>query len=598
MIETFKKLFEILPDSDKWKFAALFLMMLIGMLLEVIGIGMIPVFISAVADPEMVLEHEWGGTVASYLGINNSQDLLLYGGIGLVVAFFVKGCYLLWFNYVKSKFVYNRFSIISSSLFKTYLTAPYTFHLNRNTAELIRNVTSETRYISNNVMMPSMNILMESITALGIFSLLFFSEPFITFISFIVIGGGGWLLLRSFRTKFRNYGQLASKERSRMIQGVNEGLGGFKEVTVMNRQSFFFKRFDEFVKNLTTAEIFKDVANNASKPTIEFIAVAGMIFIAFTMSWQDRSMATIISILTLFGAAMVRLMPAISKIISGLTQLRYYIYALDPVHSDINSLKKNYKNFEENIDKTEKLPFNHSIKLKDVVYRYPNSEENVLKEINLSIPKSSSIGFVGSTGAGKSTIVDIILGLLEPNKGLVLVDGVDINKNKRIWQNNVGYIPQFIYLSDDTIRNNIAFGISEEQISEEKVWAAIEAAQLEKFIDELPNGLDTMVGENGVRLSGGQRQRIGIARAIYNNPEVLIMDEGTSSLDNVTENKVISAIEALKGKRTVIMIAHRLSTVKNCDTLYMLKEGKIIEQGSYEELLKANKDFKMMDSVD
>jgi len=379
-----------------------------------------------------------------------------------------------------------------------------------------------------------------------------------------------------------------------MIQGVNEGLGGFKDVTVMNRKKMFFNKFKEYVNNLTEAEIFKGTAKASSKPIIEFASVFGMIFIAFAMIWQDRPISTVVPVLTLFGAATVRLMPAVNRVVNQLTGLRYYIHALSPVHADLTSMEEYYLETKESSNNNEKLKFNNSIIVKDLWYKYPNTEDFVLKDINIKVPKNSAIGFVGSTGAGKSTIVDVILGLLSPDKGKVIVDETDISENKRAWQNNVGYIPQFIYLSDDTIRHNIAFGIPEELISEKKINAAIEAAQLEDFIQDLPEGIDTVVGEEGVRLSGGQKQRIGIARALYDNPDVLIMDEATSSLDNVTERKVISAIEALKGERTIIMIAHRLTTVENCDVLYMMKDGKVIEKGTYDELLESSYDFQKM----
>jgi ATP-binding cassette subfamily C protein len=319
-----------------------------------------------------------------------------------------------------------------------------------------------------------------------------------------------------------------------------------------------------------------------------------MLLIALVMVLQGRSMSSIIPILTLFGAATVRLMPAVNQVVQKLTQLRYYIYSLSPVHRDIMEMKDYHSQTMQESHVTEKLPFKESLSLKNIWYKYPNSDDYVLKGINLTIQKNTAIGFVGPTGVGKSTIVDVILGLLESEKGQVLVDGEDIVNNKRAWQNNVGYIPQFIYLSDDTMRNNIAFGIPESSISEEKIEAAVEAAQLKEFVDRLPDGLDSIVGEDGVRLSGGQRQRIGIARALYDNPDVLIMDEATSSLDNLTEQNVIAAIEAIKGERTIIMIAHRLSTVKNCDQLYLLEDGQVVQQGTYGELLQTSSQFRKM----
>lgn len=594
MLDTLKKLLDILPDSDGWKFAALFGLMMIGTVLELAGIGMIPVFIGALSNPEMIFNNQWIGPVAAYLGIETAKELLIYGGIGLLIIFLVKGAYLIWFNYIKAKFIYNRFTIIASRLFETYLSAPYAFHLERNTAELIRNVTNETRFISNHVMLPFLIILMNAVTVTGIFLLLLFVEPIVTIIAFIIIGGGGGFFLKIIRNRLKKHGSTAANERSRMIQGVNEGLGGFKDVTVMNRQKLFLDRFKEYAKNLTQSQIFKTIAGSSSKPVIEFFAVSGLITIAFTMIWRGSPMGSIIPILALFGAATVKLMPAIQQIIMRINTLRYYVHALKPVHKDIKSMEDYYQKARQNTAIKRKLPFNDIIVLKNVCYRYPNSKEDVLKNINISILERSTVGFVGPTGAGKSTIVDVLLGLLDPNKGQVTVDGVDIKDEKRAWQNNAGYIPQFIYLSDDTIKNNIAFGIPDELISDEKVKAAVEAAQLKDFIENLPRRLNTKVGEDGVQLSGGQRQRVGIARALYNNPEVLIMDEGTSSLDNYTEKQVISAIEALKGERTIIMIAHRLTTVKNCDQLFMINQGEIVDKGTHDELLNRSKEFQKM----
>jgi ATP-binding cassette subfamily C protein len=594
MFKTLKKLSDLLPDSDRWKFVALFLLMVFGTLLEVIGIGMIPVFISAVADPGLVLNNHWLGPVASFAGIHNGEDLLLYGGIGLIIIFLLKGIYGIWLNYVQSKFVYNRFALFAEHLFETYLSAPYTFHLNRNTAELIRNVTNETRYISNRVMMGFIKVLTNSVMILGIFILLIASEPLITIATFLIIGGCGGLILRGLRKSLRRYGKVASNERSRMIQGVNEGLGGFKDITVMNRQKMFVNRIKKYISNLTEAQIFRGVASSAGKPMIEFVAVVAMLFIAFLLVWQGREMSSIIPILTLFGAATIRLMPAVNNVIQQVIKLRYYMYAVDPVYDDMMDMKDDYKQKKQERRITEKLSFERAINLQNTWYRYPNSKSYVLKGIDLSIPKNSAVGFVGPTGVGKSTIVDVILGLLELNEGKVFVDGIDIQSKRRAWQNNVGYIPQFIYLSDDTIRNNIAFGIPEALIEDKKVQAAIEAAQLKDLVSRLPEGTETLVGENGVRLSGGQRQRIGIARALYDNPNVLIMDEATSSLDSVTERNVMSALEALKGERTIIMIAHRLSTVKNCDQLYLLEDGQVARKGTYAELVQTSDQFRRM----
>ena len=594
MLSASKKLYQLLTQKDLVKFVLLFGLMLMGMMLEVIGIGMIPVFISSVADPELLFANRYAAKILTLMGIDDSRELLIAGGIILIAVFFVKGLYMIGLNYAKSRFVYGRFQSISSALFKTYLFSPYIYHLNRNTADLIRNVTNETSLISSCVLLPILTILMQSVTTLGIFALLLVVEPVITLFTFLVIGCFSGFTLKLLKNRIRMHGEIAVKERSRLIKGVNEGMGGIKYVAVTSRQNFFLNKFNHYLQNLKKAEIFMSISGQAIKPVNEFIAVLGMMIIAFIMIYQGRPLTAVIPVLTLFGAAAIKLIPATTQIVSQLNTLRYYSHSLDPVYRDIMKKRKMDSAGFLKADEYETLPFKSEIVLRDVVFCYPNTDVQAINGINLTIKKGEAIGFVGASGAGKTTIVDVILGLLDPQTGGIYVDGVLITAHKQGWQNNIGYIPQFIFLADDTIRNNIAFGIPEGEISDEKITAAIKAAQLEEFVNTLENGINTEIGEQGARISGGQRQRIGIARALYNNPDVLIMDEATSALDNITEKYVINAIESLKGKRTIIMIAHRLTTVMNCDRLFIMQNGKIMSEGSYDELLKTNDYFREM----
>ncbi len=568
--------------------------MLLGTLLDVIGIGMIPVFISSLSHPDLLLQNANAKPVLFILHVTNPKELLFTGAFILIFIFLLKGIFTIVLEYIKAKFVYRCYQFISGKLFKTYMYSPYTFHLNRNSAQLIRTATSNTYELANNVMVSFLVILTQVITVLGIFVLLIFVEPVISIFTFLALGGCAAIFLFLIKNKLKRYGDISAYEYSKIIQAVSEGLGGFKEASVMNRKSFFINRFDRYFSNLKKSLIFVATSNQSAKPIVEFIAVAGMMSICIVMTLQGRPIGAIIPILTLFAAAAFKLMPALTQIMSQLAQLKYYGYALDSVHKDIFEQTENIE-LNSNVNSSKgKLNFGHEIKINKVSYNYPNTNELALNCVSLNIPRGSAIAFVGASGAGKSTIVDLILGLLEPQQGDILVDGKNIFENKAAWQNNVGYIPQYIYLSDDTIRNNIAFGIPDDEISEEKISAAVDAAQLNDFVRSLKAGLDTMVGERGVRLSGGQRQRIGIARAIYNNPELLIMDEATSALDNITEKQVIEAIEALKGKRTIIMIAHRLTTVMNCDRLYYMERGEIIKAGNYQELIKESSNFRKM----
>lgn len=588
-----KKLLNLLPPGDKLKLALLILLMLIGAALEVIGIGMLPAFVAIVATPERVLEIERLAAIWELLDIRGGGDLLLYGAILLIAVFFIKNTYLIAYYYIETRFIHNRYGRISSRLYEVYMRAPYVFHLKRNTSELLRNVTQETSYLLKRVMTPLLKIVKDAVLISAIFLFLVYIEPVITLGAMLFLGGSGFLFMRILKKKIRYYGKQAQQDRRNMIQDVNEGLGGFKDVTVLNRQDTFISRFTTHVKRYAKSQVFRTLANKSTKPVMETIAVSGMLFIAVMLYIQGRGLEVVVPILTLFGAATIRLMPAIQEMVKAINDLRYYKFSVDPIHRDIRDLEPE-RHFRK--QKEEKpLVFNDTLTCDNVGYSYPDSEKTAVQKLSLTIPKGSVVGFVGASGAGKTTLVDMLLGLLEPQQGIILVDGkVNIYENTSAWQKKVGYIPQFIYLCDDSLRANIAFGVPENEVNEDQLKDAIKAAQLTELVERLSNGMDTVIGERGVLLSGGQRQRIGIARALYHNPEVLIMDEATSALDNVTEKYVIEAIERLRGERTIIMIAHRLTTVQNCDTLFIMKDGMLQDSGTYEELIKNNVGFKQL----
>ncbi len=592
MIELLKKLLEILPTKDRAKLVILFFLMLVGGFLEAVSIGIVAGFVAVVADPNILFEIEYLKKPLDFLGVSTSRDILVYGTFLLIGVFLIKNAYIAFYKYIKSRFVYNRYRSISTRLFNIYMNVPYSFHLRCNSADLVRNITTETRYLASHVMLPILEIATEAVMALGILILLFAVEPVVTLAALVLLGGTSVLFLKTTKNRVRKHGQKTLKERAGIIKVVNEGIGGFKDATIMNRQKWFVDKFKRSIHSLSKAEIVRQTTSQSVRPAMETIAVSGMLLIAIVLLRQGYSMAALVPILALFALSIQRLLPAMNKIIEQYTSLRYHAYAADPIHQDLTNLKDYAGKPAE--DEEERIHLKEKIEVKNLTYVYPKSEEEVLKDISLAIPKSSAVGFVGATGSGKTTLVDLILGLLTPTKGNVYVDGKDIKNNLLAWQRNIGYIPQFIYLSDDTIKNNIAFGLTEEEIDNEKLQEAIRVAQLDDFINTLPKGVDTFIGERGIRLSGGQRQRIGIARALYNNPEVLVMDEATSSLDNITEKFVIQAIERLKKERTVIIIAHRLTTVKNCDKLYLVKDGRIAAEGSYDDLLESDEDFKSM----
>ena len=590
----FHKLRRLFTREEKFKIVILFVMMMVAAALEVVGIGMIPVFVSIVASPDRVIGHETWGPIIQRFGIEGSRELLIYGASALIVVFFIKNLYIIAYRYLEARFIFNRRYMFSHRLMRAYMQAPYTFYLQRNTNELLRNTTSEVNLLVNNVLEPLMKISKEAIMSSGVILFLLVLEPLITLFVMLVMGGVAGLFLFITQRKVKQYGIEAQRYRSDMMKSARQGFGGIKDARVLNREAHLVELFRRMALRSSRLQLMKKVISEIPRPMVETIAVTGIMAIALIMHLQGRPIVDIVPIIALFGVATVRLMPAIEQSTRKLTDLRYNLAAVNPVYDDLSSLKDYQKEFRTDREKKEKTFLTESIRINDLHYHYPNSSEQALSGVSLSIKRGSAIAFVGPSGAGKTTIVDVLLGLLKPQQGEILIDGKNIFDSISAWQRNIGYIPQFIYLADDTMRRNIAFALPDDQIDDQKIQRAVEQAQLSELVERLPEGVDTMIGERGARLSGGQRQRIGIARALYHDPQVLVMDEATSALDNITEQHIISAIDALKGQRTIVMIAHRLTTVMNCDTLYMMENGRITDQGTYTGLLARNAGFREM----
>ncbi|NLN96067.1 MAG: ABC transporter ATP-binding protein [Bacteroidales bacterium] len=590
----YQKLRRLFSRNDKIKLVILFGLMMIAAVLEVIGIGIIPAFVAVVANPQKVMEHKYVGSVVKYLNIKNPRELLIFMSIGLISIFLIKNTYTLFFRYVEAKFIYNRRYSFSHKLMTAYMHAPYTFYLERNTTELLRNTTNEVDLMINSVMRPTMIILKELIMGTSVIVFLVLIEPLITLIVAVVLGGLAGIFLFMTQNRMKTIGREAQRYRREMLRAARQGFGGIKDARVLNRENEFIEIFRSMARKSSRLQQNRVFISMIPKPMIETLAVSGVILIALLMVLQGRPIENVVPILTLFAVAIIRLMPAIQQITQTLTDIRYHLPSVNAVYDDLMYLRPFNKQFEKDRRKKDKLELKNNITINNIFYQYSNSSEQAINGISLTIPHGKAIAFVGASGAGKTTIVDVLLGLLEPQQGEILVDGKNIYESISAWQRNIGYIPQFIYLGDESLRRNIAFGLSDKIIDEEEVLRTVKLAQLEELVAQLPEGLDTRVGERGTRLSGGQRQRVGIARALYNNPQVLVMDEATSALDNITEQQIIDSIENLKGERTVIMIAHRLTTVMNCDMLYFMDKGKIIDQGTYQELLERNKLFREM----
>ena len=589
-MDILSKLHDILSRREKRLAMVLFAMMLFGAALEMLGVGAIPAFITLLSDPAKVEHVRVLSPVRPFLDRHAQSTIVLAGAGILLLLFLLKNIYLSGLTILTSRYVTRRQIGIARRLFAAYLRMPYTFHLQRNTAELLRNANNEALDVVGAVLMPGLTLLMEALTAAGILILLFIAEPFISLIAFVLLGGATFLLIRIIRRRMLHYGQLVQDYRMRMIQTVNEALGGFKITRVLGRESHFLDRYAAQTDQFAEALRYRQVMTDLPRLYLETVAMFGMLGVAALLIAEHRAIQAIIPTLSILAVAIVRMIPSFNRITTSLTSIRYGRFSLDVVHADLMSLRTDTSVRASHAP----LSFKKAIRLRDVTFQYPGAATASVRSVSIEIPRGSAVAFVGPTGSGKTTLVDLILGLLEPTGGRILIDDVELLNVLGEWPRRIGYVPQDIFLTDDTIRRNIAFGLADDVVDCDAVMRAVEAAQLTEFVNSLPAGLETVVGERGVRLSGGQRQRIGIARALYHDPEVLILDEATSSLDNETERYVMQAIDFLRGRRTIIVVAHRLSTVRGCDTLFLLREGRVVTSGGYDELLTASGDFRRL----
>jgi ABC-type multidrug transport system fused ATPase/permease subunit len=555
--------------------------MIISALFETLGIGLIVPFVNIVTNPTVIKENNFLAFLYKTLRFQSTTTFLIFSVVMLLLIFVIKNLYILLFQYAQNRVILNQQVKLSGKLFNEYLTKPYTFHLQRNTAVLLRNVNSEVPKVLQGMVMSTLQLLTELLVITCILVLLLFSATTATVVTSVLLGGSVFLFYKIFRKKMGELGKEQQLVSGLMIKWINQGLGASKEVKVSGKEQFFVYEYTKQSRINANISRYRMMLDQTPRLFIETLLVSAVLVTMLIILFQGTNTTQIVSTMALFAMAAFRLMPSINRVMAMITSIRFSQPALQVIYEDLstniedstsNLLSAPILRFPENGEKA----FNNSIRLSNVSFRYPNQEKLSIKDVSLTIPIGQSVAFVGESGAGKTTLVDIILGLLEPEKGNVLIDGEDLQGLISLWQQKIGYIPQTIFLSDDSVRGNVAFGIPSDKIDDTAVWRALEQAQLKDFIESLPDKLDTSVGERGVRLSGGQRQRIGIARALYHNPEILFMDEATSALDNETEKEIMKAIDGLKGEKTLIIIAHRLSTIENCDIVFKINNGRLI----------------------
>ena len=584
-----KILFEF---KDRIKLLIMFIANIFSAIFELIGIGSIPIFAMIIVDVDtFMLKISKYVSTDIFEGMSN-QTITIYAGSIMILIFILKNVLLFFINLIQARLLKNLRSITSNKLFEYYITLPYLEILNKNPATLIR--TMETDIAFTYMCVQSYIVLFkEFLVLLLIFILLFLVDPIISGFSFLLVGIPVLLFYAYYRSSLKTKGVFLQQSMDQKMKTINQSFGLIKETKIMSREGFFLKYFFKINQKVEELGLFSHMISVSPRLFLEVMALISVASVSIILIYLGRSPETILPIISLLSVSVIRFIPSFTAISTSLTNLRFRTPSLNLITNElkkyevykssfIKNLKEN-KNFE-----AKKAELRKNILLKDVSFNYESRDKIAVNNVNIDIKKGSIVGIIGRSGSGKSTLVDIILGLLDPAKGNIYVDDKNLNDFKKSWQKQIGYIPQDIYLLDDTIRNNIVFGIDEKNVDENSIKEVIKLAQLEKLVNSLPNKLETVVGNRGIKLSGGERQRIAIARAIYNKPLILILDEATSALDIDNENKILDEIYENKKDKTILIISHRNNTVKNCDMIYVMENGRIVDNGKFNDVMKRN----------
>ncbi len=572
----------IFSRKEKWKLLGLFFLIAIGSALEMLGVTIFMPFIEVVMDPKTIQENRYLHFAYETLRLTNSRDFLAAIAVAIILIYVFKNVFLAWQKNAIYTFCYDIQKRISVRLLRAYTAEPYGWHLNKNVAELTRSLTNDTDLFTKGII-HAMELVTEAVVCVVLGCYLFTVSHSITVVVLGILGLSLLLFTNISKRMSRNLGKEAQECNGVLIRTINESLGGIKELKVLRRESYFIDRYDRVSTKYLRALRISRLVGGLPRYVVEATCMSGLLVaIIVKMYFGQREIQAFIPQLSVFAVAAFRLLPSVGKINEHFSNILYAAPSIDLIYHDLREVEEAAQTGGAR-DASWKL--HKAIEVRHLSFRYPDAEDEVLKDVTFSIPKGRTVALIGSSGAGKTTLADILLGLLTPERGHIEADELDIFKNLATWQGEIGYIPQTIFLSDDTIRRNIAFGIPDEEIDEERVRDAAEKAQLADFIDTLPDGLDTVVGERGARISGGQRQRIGIARALYTDPEVMVLDEATSALDGETETAVMEAIDSLHGTKTMIIIAHRLTTIRNADLIYAVEDGRVAEK-SKEEIFR------------
>ena len=583
------QLFDLLPKRSKQRVFFLLIMITLMALIDVIGVSSIMPFISVLSKPEIIQENRYLFLIYNYFNFSNISEFSIFLGIIFLVLFFFSILFKSLTLSLQLRFILSHEYILGKKLIEGYFNQPYIWFLSSNSSDLGKNILNEVSEVIGNGMIPLMNIISQSAVVLALILLILFVNPIIGFkvifiisFSYVII----FIFVNKFLATLGKKRTLANKDRFRI---VNEAFGAIKDLKVLDISENYIRRFSDVSTIHWKTNAYSQIITQLPRFALEAISFGSMMSLLLYEFINGSDLNSKLPLISVYAIAGYRLLPSFQQIYVSFSKLKYVKTMLEILHSEFKNL-----NYEKNsTNQSRKIEIKRDIELKNISFAYPGDKKDSLKNISLKIIRNQKIGFTGVSGSGKSTLIDIILGLINPQNGSILIDNQELKSfHKRYWLNSIGYVPQSIYLSDDTILSNIAFGIKIDQINLEAVKYAARLANIDKFIEnDLKDSYQSIIGERGIKISGGQRQRIGLARALYRNPSLLILDEGTSALDNITEKIVMDSINKLSKKITIIMVAHRLNTLKNCDKIFILDKSKIVGQGTYNELLINNRQF-------
>ena len=594
MLKKIIKLFNLLTPIQQKQFYYLQILIILMSFAEIIGIASIIPFMSLVGDISQIEENATIKSLYKLSGVNTESEFLILVGV-LVLCTLLISSLISMFTIWKLSMFANKVGVeISDRLYSYYLKQDWLFHASGSSSALIKKIANETQRVTGAVIMPLMIMNAKFLLSLLLATSIFIYDPVVAIIGLSIFGVTYFIIYKIIKIRLIKNGQAVSDVAEKRFRLMNEGFGGVKDILLLGRDYDFINRFNQTGNIFARSQGENQALSQMPRYFMELVAFSSMIMLVlFLIINNNGNLGIILPVVSVYILASFKILPALQAIYSSVTKIRGNIPAFESIEKDLtDSMKTIYEHYNEDLSI---IKFNKDISLHDITFNYPGKDKPILNKFNINIPVNSLIGIVGPSGAGKSTLIDILLGLIEPQNGCLKVDDVIINdSNQRSWKNTIGFVAQNIFLSEGTIAENVAFGIPGDKIDYTQVKKVLDLAYLTEFIESLENGISTSVGERGIQLSGGQRQRIGIARALYHEAQVLVFDEATSSLDGVTEKYIMKAINNFSGKKTIILIAHRLKTVKNCDKIFFIDNGKVMDSGTYLELIEKNEYFKNM----